>query len=92
MQLLAILKTLISLLPLIHSAILAVEQIVGPGSGATKLVQVVDVVSRLLPADDVAHAAAVKDLLPVAISAAVGIMNQNGTLPKPTTSAQASAG
>lgn len=82
MNLLAILKTLISLLPVIHSAILAAEQAFGPRNGTAKLNQALEAVATLLPADDVAHATAVRDLLPVAISAAVGIMNQNGTLPK----------
>jgi hypothetical protein len=92
MNLLAIIKTVVSLLPFIRMAIHAAEQVIGPGRGADKLARVVDAVGVMLPADDVAHAAEVKELLPVAISAAVAIMNQKGELPKGAPTEQQAGG
>jgi ABC-type molybdenum transport system ATPase subunit/photorepair protein PhrA len=80
MNVLAIIKTLVSLLPVMHQAIKFAEKKFGAGKGTSKLNDAVDAVSKLLPADQVEHADTVKDLLPTAISALVGVMNQNGTL------------
>jgi len=81
MNFLAILKLLVSLLPMVFDAIQAAETKFGGGKGVEKLAHAVSAVKAVLPADAVEHADSVDALLPTVISATVDWMNRKGELP-----------
>lgn len=99
---LAIFKLIVTLLPVIHSAITTAEFLFHGKNkdkdgnpvdvGPSKLSHAISLVEAMLPKDNVEAAQSVSDLLPVVISAAVGILNNGGGVPKvnpaPLTQAQ----